>query len=90
MNHLRTISDSFSELAVNNCLNNVDMHIRGNVIKASASERPVHEPEVNEQKPADTSEPEIIVHREGEEITRIEFVCSCGKRGEIQFDYAKE
>ncbi|NUN69451.1 MAG: hypothetical protein HUU02_07035 [Bacteroidetes bacterium] len=32
-------------------------------------------------------EPKVVVHRNGDEIESIEFVCTCGCRKTVRFDY---
>jgi len=59
--------------------------VRGNVIKAALAhvqgkERVgILEPE-NEQ-------PLVVIHRDGEIISGAEFICSCGRRAMLDFEY---
>jgi len=38
----------------------------------------------------DPGQPDIIVHREGETIVSLEFVCTCGRATSVQFLYDGE
>jgi hypothetical protein len=35
-------------------------------------------------------EPRVILHRDGEDIQRVEFVCTCGKTASLQIHYEGE
>jgi hypothetical protein len=37
--------------------------------------------------PVDEGEPDILVHREGDRIAKIEFTCRCGRTSAVSFDY---
>lgn len=39
---------------------------------------------------ASPSEPTVLVHREGDTVTGIEFCCVCGKSAAVRFDYGGE
>ena len=37
--------------------------------------------------PVDDGEPDILVHREGDRIAKIEFTSRCGRTSAVSFDY---
>ena len=37
--------------------------------------------------PIEDGEPDILVHREGDRIEKIEFTCKCGRTSAVSFDY---
>jgi hypothetical protein len=39
---------------------------------------------------ADRNSPQIIVHRDGNQIVRIEFVCQCGRTSDVILEYDGE
>jgi len=55
----------------------------GNVIKSDA----VAVRESSVVAPVDDGEPDILVHREGDRIAKIEFTCRCGRTSAVSFDY---
>lgn len=38
----------------------------------------------------DPDEPDVIVHREGDTLISIDFVCACGRSTSVQFMYDQE
>ncbi len=36
------------------------------------------------------TEPSVYIHRQGDKIERIEFVCTCGKSTHVSLDYEEE
>ena len=61
---------------------------RGNVIKGEAirlhGRRQIR---VEENGPG---APKIVVHKEGDRVESVEFVCPCGKNTSLRFDYDQE
>ena len=64
---------------------------RGNIIKSNS--RPQSNEDHGDPVPGTEStpvpeshDPQIIVHRDGENITRIEYLCPCGRKSEISFE----
>jgi len=55
----------------------------GNVIKASR----VDVRRGGTVAPVDDGEPDILVHRDGDRIVKIEFTCRCGRTSTVEFDY---
>jgi len=37
--------------------------------------------------PVEDGEPDILVHRDGDRIEKIEFTCKCGRTSAVSFDY---
>ena len=37
-----------------------------------------------------SSEPSILIHRQGDRVERIEFVCPCGKSSHVKLEYDEE
>jgi hypothetical protein len=66
----------------------VPQKTRGNVIsgKAVAAIQTQGPNEATEQRPTGQA-PQVLVHREGESIASIEFVCSCGQHAIVQIEY---
>ena len=61
---------------------------RGAVVKADSVTSGTHQTIAVEARGAD--EPGIILHRNGDEIEKIEFVCPCGRHSEISIEYDDE
>jgi hypothetical protein len=60
----------------------------GNIIKSAAADSdatPSHA-----QAAVEHDKPQIIVHRKGDRIDRIEFVCVCGRSSEVVLEYDGE
>lgn len=59
--------------------------MRGNLLKSAAvissGKCKIEIEEGDEKKPS------IIIHRSGDIIEQVEFVCSCGKNTVLEFDY---
>lgn len=55
----------------------------GNVIKSGA----VTVRDQLKVSPIEEGEPDILVHREGDRIEKIEFTCKCGRTSAVSFDY---
>ena len=55
----------------------------GNVIKASL----VSVRRADSVSPMEDGEPDVLVHRDGDRITKIEFTCRCGRTSMVEFDY---
>jgi len=55
----------------------------GNVIKASLIA--VHKGD--RVSPLDDGEPDVLIHRDGDRIVKIEFTCRCGRTSTVDFDY---
>ena len=37
--------------------------------------------------PVEEGEPDMLVHRDGDRIEKIEFTCKCGRTSSVTFDY---
>jgi hypothetical protein len=85
MNEIRKIADDFSDLSAKKHLASRSFINHGNVMKYSPEDSPQVQPEAEQQ--SKKGEPEIIIHREEEMVTRIEFICPCGQHTEVHFDY---
>jgi hypothetical protein len=55
----------------------------GNVIKSEA----VTVKDDLTVSPIEDGEPDILVHRNGDRIEKIEFTCKCGRTSAVSFDY---
>jgi hypothetical protein len=55
----------------------------GNVIKSDA----VTVKNGLKVSPVEDGEPDILVHRDGDRIEKIEFTCKCGRSSAVSFDY---
>jgi len=55
----------------------------GNVIKASL----VAVQRGGTVSPVDDGEPDVLVHRDGDRIVKIELTCRCGRTSTVVFDY---
>jgi len=55
----------------------------GNVIKASL----VSVKRGGTVSPVEDGDPDVLVHRDGEKIVKIEFTCRCGRTSTVEFDY---
>ena len=59
------------------------VHAGGNVIKSAS----VTVRENRTVSPIEDGEPDILVHRDGDRIVKIEFTCKCGRTSAVTFDY---
>jgi len=60
----------------------------GGIIKASqVVSRGAHAIELHEN-PGES--PSVVIHRDGERIDRIEFVCTCGRGTSVRLEYDEE
>jgi hypothetical protein len=64
----------------------ISVHARGNIIRT----QPAVGPAAGPAAAAGDHAPEIVVHRNGDEVSAIEFVCSCGKRSTVRIEYDDE
>ena len=55
----------------------------GNVIKASL----IAVKRAGTVSPVDDGAPDVLVHRDGDRIVKIEFTCKCGRTSTVEFDY---
>jgi hypothetical protein len=55
----------------------------GNVIKSKS----VNVKDDHTVAPIEDGEPDILVHRDGDRIEKIEFTCKCGRNSAVTFDY---
>ncbi|HMK39790.1 MAG TPA: hypothetical protein VK569_10640 [Bacteroidota bacterium] len=55
----------------------------GNVIKSGS----VTVRDDRTVSPVEDGEPDILVHRDGDRIEKIEFTCRCGRTSAVTFDY---
>lgn len=62
--------------------------LRGNVIKR---DRVIHSG-IQQVSVADGApgQPTVYVHRHGDDVESVEFVCSCGRTATVKFDYGGE
>lgn len=64
---------------------------RGNVIRGKLiTNTPATESSGAPEEQAKGQAPEVLVHRNGETIESIEFVCSCGQHAFVQIEYDDE
>ena len=77
-------SGGFVDLSRLDRVKPVTVHGRGNISRdvesGPAAEAPAPVPHV----------PEVIFHREGDEVRSIEFVCTCGQRATVRIAYDDE
>ena len=93
MNH--PINEHFSPLGSQLDRRSPIPSTRGNILKSYTRPQPMEDqdaPVSNTGCASDpeSHEPQIVVHRDGENITRIEYLCSCGRKSEISFEYDAE
>ncbi|MCX6138818.1 MAG: hypothetical protein NTV54_15165 [Ignavibacteriales bacterium] len=60
----------------------------GNIIKQSAV--PTEQVHSHAQAAMEQDKPRIVLHRNGDQIVRIEFICHCGRTSEIVLEYDGE
>jgi hypothetical protein len=69
----------------------VPHHTRGNVIRRKLlANIPATQAHSTPEQQAKGQAPEVLVHRNGEAIESIEFVCSCGQHAFVQLEYDDE
>ncbi len=78
-----TAGDDFTPLGANPGAFRRGPRAGGNVIKSCSIT--VRDDRV--VTPVDEGEPDILVHREGDRIAKIEFTCRCGRTSAVSFDY---
>ena len=76
--------DTFKELGSFEKPHAKESFSRGNVFKSSAV---AINPKKDTSETCTNKEPEIIIHRTGENIDSIEFRCLCGKSIEVKLEY---
>jgi hypothetical protein len=91
MNELTKVQEEFKSFSINTRLQTAPSHRYGNIIKGESN----LESQPSQDKPYNTEstsapQPEIIIHKDGETIKSIEFVCTCGQKTEVRFDYLSE
>ena len=81
-------ADDFTDLAAFKKVGMAQMRAENNVIK---SVHVVHSGvEEIHRDTADQSSPDVVVHREGDVIVSIDFVCKCGHSASVKLAYDKE
>lgn len=82
------VDQSFVSLADFEKTGAVMHHPRGNVIKGNIVRvRGSRNIEVDESGP---DAPKIVIHKEGDCIEGVEFVCPCGKSASLSFEYEEQ
>jgi hypothetical protein len=77
--------DEFVDLISYSKIKQEQYVMKGNLIKSSAVKSSGKcKIEVEE---GDEHKPSVIIHRTGDIIDQVEFVCSCGKSTVLEFDY---
>ncbi len=62
---------------------------RGNIIRqTSIAHTPKDDPAAAE--PSHSHAPEVVIHRNGELIESIEFICTCGQHAVVNLEYDDE
>ena len=78
-------ADEFFDLRGQNHAINVLSGKKGNIVK-NQSVQETEAPPVSEESQK-SEEPRVIIHRNDNIVTGIEFICTCGQRSEIRFEY---
>jgi len=76
-------SSEFTPLAAYHGETKPGLRAAGNVIKGSLVS--VHRGD--SVSPMEDGEPDVLVHRDGDKIVKIEFTCKCGRTSSVEFDY---
>lgn len=80
--------DSFVGLTSFNHITTFVASAKSSLVKSSSvKDTGVAKIEVSD---GDGSEPSIHVHKQGDKITKIEFICSCGKSTHLDLEYEGE
>jgi hypothetical protein len=90
MNDLSKISEDFKGFTANSKVQLTSTKRYGNIIKGDAQAKEVSASVPREPQESSHANPEVIVHKDGEIITSIEFICICGQKSEVRFDYSEE
>lgn len=82
--HEQSINSSFTPLADAPLQKSVPSASSGNILR-NRQFQSVRFDELRSE--SDDPEPSVVVHRSGDEIESIEFVCRCGCSKTVRFDY---
>lgn len=81
-------NDQFMELSEFDAVRSKKQTLSGNVIKAHrVVTSGIQQINVADGAPG---QPTVFVHRNGEDVESVEFVCSCGRTATVKFDYGDE
>ena len=73
----------FVDLSRIDQVRSVEVHSRGSIIRETPDGTSA-EPKMSA---GDSHAPEVVLHRSGDEVTSIEFVCSCGQHATVRIEY---
>ncbi len=61
---------------------------RGNVIKGESIH--IHGERRIRVEESESDAPKVVVHKEGDRVDSVEFICPCGKSTSLRFDYDQD
>jgi hypothetical protein len=80
--------DRFIDLSEFDSIRSRKHVLRGNVIKRDrVVQSGIQQVSVADGAPG---QPTVYVHRHGDDVDSVEFVCSCGRTATVKFDYGGE
>jgi hypothetical protein len=91
MNELTKVQEEFKVFSITTRLQTSPSRRYGNIIKGEPNlecQSPTENANSTEGLPS--QQPEVIIHKDGENIKSIEFICICGQKTEVRFDYSQE
>jgi hypothetical protein len=79
-------NSGFVDLSRIDQVKSVAVHARGNIIHNTSPDDPAGAAAESSRSHI----PEIVLHRTGDDVSAIEFVCPCGRRAMVRISYDAE